>query len=214
MNTTDIQPVLRALLRDKVHVQRGLTARLPSRQADYLHSPLDLARLALMPLQTAPVALLTFWLTLPRGHVLINATEQDYQPGTVHFGRNQYQAAAMLKADALLRGEGLALPLATLFDHLLGSTGTAQGEWLSAGAGCTPAWQAVGQALQRQHALGYAPPEVAGKTAAYFAWGLRLALANPQTLSATDPGLARLLRTTVLDAHFCRQQLPFIHDDL
>lgn len=202
MNTVDTQALLRALLRDKVHVQRGLTARLPSHQIAQWRSPLDLARLALTPLQGAPRELLNFWHMHPRGHVLIAAGMQGYQPGVVRFGRKTCEAAAWLRADVLLRGEGLAAPLAALFDHLLGSDAAADGEPLSAGAGRTPAWQAVGEALQRQHRLGYAPPEAAASADDYFAWGLRLALADPQALSAADPGLERLLRTTLLSAAF------------
>jgi len=92
--------------------------------------------------------------------------------------------------------------VANLFDHLLGSDGDPDGLWLSDGGGRNAAWQEIGARIERQRALGYAPPAVAGNPHDYLAWGLRVFLADRPQLNVADPGLERLLATTVFDAPF------------
>lgn len=205
MTTPEIQQALRALLRDKVHVRPASLARLPSSQAGGLRSPLALARLALEPLNGCPVPLLRFWHGQRRGHVVIGPDEQGYRPGIQVVGRRELDGVAWLAARQLLAAEALAWPLANLLDHLLGSAGQPGGGWLSDGAARNPAWQEVAGRLQRQFRLGYGPQDVAGDPHAYFAWGLRGYLANRQALSVADPGLERLLDTTICDAGFWRR---------
>lgn len=197
---TDI--VLRALLRDKIHVQPGALARLPSPEAARLRSPLDLGRLLLAPLGHAPLELLDFWMKHPRGHAVINPQRHEYVPGDQPVGRRRYDGVAWVAARRVLAEPGLAAPLAGLLDHLLGSDGQQDGPRLSDGAGRNAAWAEVGQRLQRQFDLGYAPPEVAAAPGLYFAWGIRAFLSDPAALSVVDPGLERLLRTTLFDSRF------------
>lgn len=202
MNSSENQIALRALLRAKVHLQPGVLARLPSSQAARLRSPLDLGRLLLAPLARAPRALLDFWIEHPRGHAVINPLRHEYLAGVQPVGRRSYDGVAWAAAGRLLAEPGLAGPLAHLLDHLLGSDGAADGPRLSDGAGRNPAWAEVGQRLLRQSSLGYAPGEAAASPGSYLAWGLRAFLADAAKLSAVDPGLERLLRTTVFDSGF------------
>lgn len=193
---------MRALLREKVHVQSNVLARLPSTEAAALHSPLDLGRFLLTPLTAAPPDLLRFWSEHPRGHVVIAATQHGYTAGWQQAGRQRYEAVAWVAARRLLHEPGLAAPLAALFDHLLGSDAATDGPRLSEGAGRNTSWGEVGQALAQQAALGYAPSSVAATPSAYFAWGLAAYLQDARALSVQDPGLERLLRTTVFSATF------------
>jgi hypothetical protein len=202
MSTSETHRFLRALLRDKVHVQPGTLSRLPTQQAARLRSPLDLGRLLLAPLERAPIELLRFWLEHPRGHAAVNPLRHEYRPETQPVGRRQYDGVAWVAARRLLAAPGLAGPLADMLDHLLGSDGQADGSRLSDGAGRSAAWAEVSQRLQRQFSLGYAPPEVAAATDRYFAWGLRAFLADASGLGMVDPGLERLLRTTLFDSQF------------
>jgi hypothetical protein len=202
MSTSETHALLRGLLRDKVHIQPGTLSRLPSQQAARLHSPLDLGRLLLAPLAQAPAELLRFWLEHPRGHAVVNPLRHGYAPGVQPVGRRQHDGVAWIAAARLLAEPGLAEPLASLLDHLLGSDGQPDGLWLSAGAGRNAAWAEVGRRVQRQFLLGYGPPEAAEVTGRYFAWGLRTFLADPPGLGVVDPGLERLLRTTVFDNKF------------
>ena len=204
MSTPENHAALRALLRDKVHIQPGTLARLPTSEAARLRSPLDLGRLLLAPLGRAPLELLRFWGGHPRGHAVVTPLRHVYAPGLQPVGRRQYDGVAWVAAQRLLAESGLAGPLASLLDHLLGSDGQPDGPRLSdGGSGRSAAWAEVGQRLQRQFALGYAPPE-ASSPHAYFAWGLRIFLADQPGLSVIDPGLERLLRTTLFDSAFWR----------
>lgn len=194
--------VLRALLRDKVHVRPETLARLPTAEAARLRSPLDLARLLVQPLHGCPVAWLDWWRLHPRGHAVIGPLEHSYMAGPQTVGRQTLESVAWINARALLADDGLAEPLAALFDHLLGSDGDPAGQRLSEGGGRTAAWLEVGQRLQRQFSLGYAPEAAAGDPRCYLSWGMRSYLARRQELNATDPGLERILATSLFDPGF------------
>lgn len=202
MTTSECHAALRALLRDKVHIRPGTLSRLPSQQAARLRSPLDLGRLLLAPLERAPLALLHFWLQHPRGHAVIDPVHHGYTAGLQPVGRRAYDGVAWVSARRLLAEPGMAEPLAALLDHLLGSDGRQEGPRLSDGAGRNAAWVEVGQRLQRQFGLGYAPPGAAAAPDRYFTWGVRAFLSDPAGLSVVDPGLERLLRTTLFDDRF------------
>lgn len=202
MSTAEANTVLRALLREKIHVQANVLARLPSAEAAALHSPLDLGRLLLAPLATAPLGLLRFWADHARGHAVIAATQHGYVAGWQQVGKLRYDAVAWVAARRLLHETGLAAPLAALFDHLLGSDAATDGPRLSDGVGRNTAWAEVGRTLAQQATLGYAPAAVAATPAAYFAWGMAAYWQDARALSVQDPGLERLLRTTVFSETF------------
>lgn len=202
MTLPDREYILRALLRDKIHVRPETLARLPTAEAARLRSPLDLARKLLQPLQRAPLAMLDWWRLHPRGHVVIGPTEISYLPGPQTVGRRTLDCVAWVPAREILARDDLAGPLASLFDHLLGSDGEPSGMWLSDGGGRNAAWLALGERVQRQFALGYAPEAVARDPHSYLAWGMRTFLAWRPDLNVADPGLERLLATSMFDPAF------------
>jgi len=202
MTTREHHLLLRALLRDKTYVRPGTLARLPSAQSQQLRSPLDLGRRLLEPLGPCPLPLLQFWARHPRGYAAINPQRHEYRPGRQPVGRRQLDGVAWVSARALLADPGLAGPVVHLLDHLLGSDGELGGPRLSDGAGRSTAWQEVADRLLRQFQLGYAPDGAADDPSRYFAWGVRGYLARRQELNTADPGLERLLRTTLFDASF------------
>ncbi|MEI2689430.1 MAG: hypothetical protein V9H69_06855 [Anaerolineae bacterium] len=178
----------------------------PAARPRGLRSPLELGRLALTPLERAPLELLEFWRAHSRGHLVINPLRHEYLAGVQPVGRSACDAVAWIAAHRLLAEPGLAEPLASLLDHLLGSDGQPDGLRLSDGGGRTPAWADVGQRLRRQFSLGYAPPEAAASPVAYFTWGLRGYLAAAPDLTTADPGLERLLRSSLFDSQIWRRQ--------
>ena len=204
MTSTESQLALRALLRDKVHILPNTLARLPTQQSQQMRSPLDLGRRLLKPLAPLPAALLRFWAVHPRGHAVISTEGYGYQSGLQPVGGYELDGVAWVSARRLLDEPGLAEPIAHLLDHLLGSDGQPDGPWLSDGAGRNAAWGDVSYRLQRQAGLGYAPPEATASAHSYFAWGLRTYLLDRQSLNTIDPGLARLLTTTLFSAVFWR----------
>ena len=204
MTSTQSQAALRALLRDKVHILPNTLARLPTQQSQQMRSPLDLGRRLLKPLKSFPAAFLRFWAVHPRGHAVISSDRYGYQSGPQPVGRHELDGVAWVSARRLLDEPGLAEPIAHLLDHLLGSDGQPDGPWLSDGAGRNAAWSDVSRRLQRQAGLGYAPPEARSSSHSYFAWGLRTYLLDRQSLNTIDPGLERLLTTTLFSAEFWR----------
>lgn len=202
MTSPETQAALDMLLRDKLHVRPGALARLPSSQTGQLNGPLALARLLMQPLRSCPAPFVSFWATHPAGHAVIDPQRHGYQPGRQAVGRRVLEGVAWVSARRLLAEPGLALPVAHLLDHLLGSDGQPGGVWLSDGAGRTPAWAEIGWRLQRQFSLGYAPAEARADAHAYFAWGLRAYLADRQALNAADPGLERLLAGSLFEQRF------------
>lgn len=204
MTSTESQAALRALLRDKVHILPNTLARLPTQQSQQMRSPLDLGRLLLKPLTPFPAALLRFWAVHPRGHAVIGLERYGYQSGPQPVGRHELDGVAWVSARRLLDDPGLAEPVANLLDHLLGSDGQPDGPWLSDGAGRNTAWSDVSRRLQRQAGLGYAPAEPRSSSHSYFVWGLRTYWLDRQSLNTIDPGLERLLTTTLFSAEFWR----------
>lgn len=190
---------LRRLLLDKVHVEPGAGASRAGAP-----TPLALGRQLLEPLHPAPAGLLGCWARCPRGHAVISAAHEGYQPGEQAVGRRRLEAVAWIDVDSLAGAARLAAPLAALFDHLLGSDLVTDGRRFSDGCGRSVAWAEAAGALLRQFALGYAPG--LSSCAAYFAWGLGEFLASPRTLQVVDPGLERLLRHTVFSAPFWAAQ--------
>ncbi|MEA3336233.1 MAG: hypothetical protein U9R25_10015 [Chloroflexota bacterium] len=203
----DLPDVLQTLLRDKVQVRPGTIAALPTQQADRLRSPLDLGRLLLSPLGKVPEPLLRFWLNHPRGVVVIDSHRHEYVPGVQSVGRNNQHGVAWTSARAVLTGTDMLLPAANLLDHLLGSDGVVDRPWLSDGAGRSEAWHLVGDRLKRQFELGYGPESTSSDSHAYFAWGIDTYLSDRQILNVADPGLERLLRTTLFDSRFVQKNL-------
>ena len=202
---SESRTVLRALLRDKIHIRPGTLARLPSAQAETLSSPLALARRLLQPLSACPSTMLRCWAGHPRGHAVIGWQAHIYRPGRQAVGRRELDGVAWISARRLLAEAGLAGPIANIFDHLLGSDGQADGPWLSDGTARNAVWQEVADRLQRQFRLGYGPEEAMADPHAYFAWGLCSYLEDRRKLNATDPGLERLLRSTLFDPAFWRR---------
>ena len=208
MTLPDRDFVLRALLRDKIHVRPETLARLPSADSARLRSPLDLARKLLQPMERAPLAMLDWWRLHPRGHAVIGPVDAAYATGPQAVGRRTLDCVAWVSARDLLADDQLPAAVVNLFDHLLGSNGDPDGLWLSDGAGLNQLWQSAGARIQRQFALGYAPEPLNHHPHDYLAWGMSAFLSHRQQLNTTDPGLERLLATTLFDAAFWQRANP------
>jgi hypothetical protein len=208
VSTPETQAALRALLRHKVHIRPRTLAALPTAQSQRLRSPFELGRMLLRPLASTPAELPAFWAQHSRGHVVIGNHPQGYLPGPQQVGRQLLDGVAWVPAAFLLASPYLAEPIANLLDHLLGCDGDPGGTWLSDGAGRSPLWHEVGQRLQRQFHLGYAPEGARRHPHSYFAWGLATYLEDRLALSVSDPGLERLLSTTLFAPAFWRRNQP------
>ncbi len=194
--------LLRALKRERLHVERGaLEASPPEVRRSFEHAwaPADLL---LRRMGVWPAGLLGFWLQVPAGHVIFCRDASAYLPlGLPWYGEHLHGVARVSLADLLGDGRPALLVLAHLMDHLLGSRGEPEGLWLSDGAGATPRLQEVGRRLQSLVSLGYGPDE----PHRYFASAFATYWLDRRGLSVADPHVERLLRTTVCSEAFWRQ---------
>jgi hypothetical protein len=154
-----------------------------------------------------PAEMLTWWAAEPTGHVLIGDVSSVYQLGPTQVrGRSLTNVAWIALRDLSHAHVAVFSALANLFDHLLGCSGEMEGAWLSEGGGITLRWQEVGQRVSKLSWLGYAPHGTAGSPRDYFAWGIALYCTDRRALNVADPRIERLLRTTVMNGEFWRQE--------
>ncbi len=206
-----LTPTLRQLLHEHIHLAPAAWTQAPAPVRASFSSPFEPAQRLAHELERLPPSLLTWWAALPDAHILLG-DQRGYSRGRLpddpHGRANVVQIAL---ADLANPAEGLGHAwfwIAHLLDHHLGCLDTAEGPWLSDGAGFSPRWQEVGQRIAALARLGYsAQPEAAANPHAYLAAGVALFIADRAALNVQDPKLERLLATTLLHEGFCRRAL-------
>ncbi len=191
--------LLRALKRERLHVERGALAASPlavRRRFAHAWAPADLL---LERLAAWPVGLLAYWLAAPAGHAVFSAGPTAYLPQSIPWRESTLQAVARLAlVDLLGDGRPALETLTHLVDHLLGSLGAAGGPWLSDGSGANPALAHVAGQIAALARLGYGP----GEPHAYFAWAFTGYWLDRRALNAADPHVERLLHITLCSERF------------
>ncbi len=204
------ETVRRALLREKIHLDPGGRAHLPTSLSEgQLGRSAWAAALALADrLQIFPCEMLAWWAEQPTGHAVIGGGISAYQPGPAQIGHRALVNVVRIAPFDLLQNEAAVFTaLAGLFDHLLGCNGQPAGPWLSEGGGLTSEWQAMGKRIRGSYELGYAPSSITSPRA-YFAWGIATYCTDRRQLNLTDPVLERLLHTTVMSPLFWQKNAP------
>ncbi len=191
--------LLRALKRERLHVERGALAASPlavRRRFAHAWAPADLL---LEHMAAWPVGLLAYWLAAPAGHVVFSASPSAYLPESIPWRERTLQAVARLAlADLLGDGRPAFETLAHLVDHILGSRGAAGGQWLSDGSGANSALAQVAGQLAALARLAYGP----GEPHAYFAWAFAGYWLDRPALNVADPHVERTLRTSLCSERF------------
>jgi len=193
---------------DRIHVApRALELSSPVAQQRFPHiwAPLDDL---IGKLRALPTGLVRFWLQQPAGHVVITHLSSRYAPGEQRLKRQGLHNVAYIRVSDLAQDSLEALvPVGHLLDHLLGSSGTEEGLWLSDGGGVNPSLREVGARVVKLFPLGYGFDEAACQDVhAYFARSLALYLQDRRALNVADPLIEKLLRTTLLSESFWRSQ--------
>lgn len=190
---------------DRIHVAPRALELSPGAQKRFMHmwAPLDDL---VAKLRALPTGLVRFWLDQPGGHVVITHQSSRYEPGEQSLKRHVLRNVAYVEAAALAQDSLEALvPIGHLLDHLLGSSGAAEGLWLSEGGGANPALREVGARIIELFPLGYGFDEAACLDVhAYFARSLALCLQDRRALNIADPLMEKLLRTALLSQSFWR----------
>jgi hypothetical protein len=192
---------------DRIHVAPRALELSPVAQKRFTHIWAPLHDLV-AKLRALPSGLVRFWLDQPGGHVVITHQSSRYEPGEQPLKRQVLRNVAYVEASALAQDSLEALvPIGHLLDHLLGSSGTAEGLWLSEGGGVNPALREVGARIVELFALGYGFDGAACHDVhAYFARSLALYLQDRRALNAADPLVEKLLRTALLSQSFWRSR--------
>jgi len=156
-----------------------------------------------------PTSLLIWWAAQGAGHILLTTGEGGYVPGELIVGDLTLRSVSRVPLDLLAQDPLAALALALQpLDHLLGCNGEEGGAWLSEGGGITPALQEIGRQIHDLFRLGYGmTPAAQIDPRAYLAQGIVAILHQGRRLNTADPKLDRLLRGSLLNEGFCRNQL-------
>jgi len=196
--------VLRALWRDKMHVEPAALDLVPaSIRATYDHI-LQPAEILMADLQALPLGLLLFWKDCSPGHLVFTHRPSRYRPGPQPWRDGALDGLCELSIVELRQDRASVFrALFNLLDHLLGSCGASDGAWLSDGAGVTADLRRLGERLARIYALGHWRGEFPALDAHdYLAHAWWLYIDDPRRLNTADPLVHRLLSTTLMDEGF------------
>jgi len=198
------QRVLRAIWRDKMHVEpRALDLSPPAVQGAFEHiwQP---AELLMKDLEHLPTGMLRTWRDCDRGHLVFTYRASRYCPGPQAWHRGTIESVCYLSLADLAQDEKNAMvTLFDLLDHLLGSTAKAGEPWLSDGVGISEALHEVGRRFVRVCTLGYGLSELGVETPhEYFAHTLWLYLHDSRRLNVIDPLVYKLYRQTLMRERF------------
>jgi len=204
MSVAEKQRVVRAIWRDKMHVEpRALALSPPVVRSAFEHiwAP---AQLLMKDLENLPTGLLRAWRDSQRGHLIFTHRPSLYCPGPQPWRQAMIESVCYLSVADLAQDKRSAmLKLFNLLDHLLGSEARVGEPWLSDGDGISEALREIGTRFVRIHALGYGFPDLGMNTAHdYFAHTLWLYLHDPRRLNVTDPLVFKLYRHALMREGF------------
>lgn len=218
MPTMDKEGLLRALWRDKMHVEaRALELAPAAVRRSYEHA-FHPTELVLEGLRAFPEGLLRLWWTCPRGHLVFTHLPSRYAPGPQPWRDDTLTAVAYVSI-VELRQDPPAVwrALLELVDHLLGGACDEARPRFSQGAGITPQLAEVAQRFTEIAALGYAARDLGAEDAAqdaaqdaaeYLTRTLWLYLREPRRLNVLDPLAYRLYHGTLMAEDFWAGQCP------
>lgn len=198
------QAVLRALWRDKMHVEPRALELSPRAVRDSFQHVWEPAERLMAQLEPLPLGLLRVWQSTGRGHVVFTHRASCYRPRPQPWRDTALESVCYFSVADLAQGKpGAMLALLNLLDHLLGS-GAVEGEpWLSDGAGLTTALREVGVRFAQILTLGYGVEELGATTAHdYFAHTLWLYLRDRRRLNTIDPLVYKLYHRTLMREEF------------
>lgn len=204
MSASQKQSILRAIWREKMHVEPRALDLSPPVVRDAFEHVWQPAELLMKDLEHLPAGMLRTWRDRERGHLVFTHRPSRYRPGPQPWRQATIESVCYLSMTDLARDKRSALlALFNLFDHLLGSGARLGEPWLSDGGGISEGLRQVGARFVRTHSLGYGLPELGVSTAHdYFAHTLWLYLHDPRRLNVLDPLAFKLYRQTLMNEGF------------
>lgn len=210
MTANDKERVMRALWRDKMHVEPRALELAPAavrRSYEHVFHPTELV---LEGLRAFPEGLLRLWRTCPRGHAVFTHLSSRYAPGPQPWRDGTLTSVAYISIVELRRDRPVAWrALLGLIDHLLGGACDEARPRFSQGAGITPELTEAARRFVRIAELGYAAEELGATDAGeYLTRTLWLYLQEPGRLNVLDPLAHRLYHGTLMADDFWAGQCP------
>ncbi len=204
MPISEKQRILRAIWRDKMHVESRALALSPPEVRGAFEHIWEPAELLMKDLERLPTGMLRTWRDSERGHLVFTHRPSLYNPGPQPWRETTIESVCYLSLASLaLDKMSAVLRLFNLLDHLLGSGARAGEPWLSDGGGISEALRKVAMRFVRIHALGYGVRDLGVTTAGeYFAHTLWLYLHDSRRLKVIDPLVFKLYRHTLLSESF------------
>jgi len=210
MPMTDREGLLRALWRDKIHVEPRALELAPAavrRSYQHVFQPTELV---LEGFRAFPQGLLRLWWSCPRGHAVLTHRPSHYAAGPQPWRDGTLTSVAYVSIVELRQDPFAAWQaLLELVDHLLGGACDERRPRFSQGAGITPEVAEVAQRFVDIAALRYAADALGAATASdYLVRTLWLYLHDPRRLNVLDPLAHRLYHGTLLAESFWANQHP------
>lgn len=198
------QMVLRAIWRDKMHVEPRALELSPRAVRDSFEHIWEPADILMENLRGFPLGALRVWQNSARGHVVFTHRPSSYQTGPQPWRDTSIKSVVHLSLRDLRQSKRNAmLAFLHFLDHLLGSEAAKEEPWLSDGGGITPALREVGSRFLQIHDRGYGHNELGVSTTHdYFAHTLWLYLQDPRRLNVMDPQVYKLYRNTLMREDF------------
>lgn len=212
-----LEAVLRALWRERIHVEPRLLEALPPNAARMLEHVWEPAEILLADLKHFPLGLLQFWQESGRGHVVFAAEGPfTYRPGAQTWQARrdiptfQWEGGVFLPAAAVKTGArpSIWMPLLRFWDHLLGGHAEEGGGWFSAGCGANAPLSHAAERFVELEALHYGHEALGAESPGdYFAHTFWLRGVDRAHLNVLDPLLCKLYDVTLFAPAFWRRAL-------
>lgn len=210
MPTMDKEGLLRALWRDKMHVEPRALELAPAAVRRSYEQVFHPTELILEGLRAFPEGLLRLWWVCPRGHAVFTHQPSHYAPGPQPWRDGTLTSVAYVSIVELRQNEAAAWrALLELFDHLIGGACDEARPRFSQGAGITPELADAAGRFAEVAELGYAARTLATSSAGeYLTRTLWLYLREPRRLNVLDPLAHRLFHGTLMAESFWAGQRP------
>jgi len=177
----------------RIHISPDALARSPGHIRERYGTGIAAMQATWAYLRPLPEALIKQWLARKRGHIIIDAVQQGFQPGTNRFRARQLEDVAWVKLTLLADDpRAYLMPVGALIAHLIGWGQTHHRE--------NQPWRDFLGGVRAGFEAGYGHSSAAQvDMGVYLAEGIAWYLVDRRELNIENPQLEKLLRATVFN---------------
>ena len=177
----------------RIHISPEALARSPGHVSERFATGVAAMQATLAYLRPLPPTLVQRWLAQERGHIVIDASQHRFEPGSCAFRGRWLEDVAWVKL-ALLVDDPIRFltPVGALIAHLIG--------WGETPGRDAQPWRDFVRGVQSGFEAGYGRSDAARcDVDAYLAEGIAWYLTDRRGLNVENPRLEKLLRATVFN---------------